>query len=369
MKKGLKALSSLLIALLVALQIVPAVGAQESDVKTILQEINQANAEVTSMSGDGFVSLAMVSNEQRADLGQLNYDFSYNVDPRFGLEAHGEVVSPFIGEALGFDLFYENAVGYLFDGTAWQAQDFSAEEKEISDAFYQALNEMSGMEETPEAQASLDLNEKYTDFEETDTEYVFSLKQNINADELWADLNSVVDLNAVKEEAIQQAETEAGQELDQETKDMIDSMYSADVLDVFLKTNPVFTTHYDKETLRLTKMAFEFQINLADFVPADVAAEEDMSAMPQVIIVAGEMNFANYGEQFDIAVPQEAIDSLVPTETETPTETDTETEDGETTDESVEETIEDVVEESAEETETTEETTEETVEESTEDAE
>ncbi|UUX32947.1 hypothetical protein [Fundicoccus culcitae] len=318
MKKGLKAFSSLLIAILVAIQIVPAVGAQENDARTILQEINQTNNEVISMRGEGFLSLSMVSNEQRADLGQLNFDFAYNIDPKFALDAKAEVVSPFIGEALNLGVFYDNGVAYLFDGTAWEARDFSAEEQAISDAFSEAMGEITNGPDSEEAQAMLDINVKYTDLEVTDTEYIFSLKENINAEELWADLNNVVDLEALKDEAIAQAEAEAGEAIDQASLDTIESMYSAETLDAILKTNPVVDVHYDKETLRVTNFTFEFNINLADFIPEEDLVDEEgnstASQLPQLIIVAGEINFSNFGEQFDISVPQEAIDSLIPEE-------------------------------------------------------
>ncbi|MGO4940159.1 hypothetical protein ACTQ45_09045 [Fundicoccus sp. Sow4_D5] len=358
MKKGFKLLSSLLVALLMALNVLPSVSAQ-STAGEVFSEINAANqtAALESMHANGFVSVAFVSGEQSADIGQFNFDLSYNVDPRFAMEFQGEIVSPFLGsEAYTLSAWASEGIAYLFDGVnnEWTVEDYSSQEYEISDQVYTAINEAQA-NQTELTADQLALVDKYADLTETDTDYVFTLKQGIDANELWADLESAVDMDALINDAIDQAKTaaaEQGIEFTAEEEEMIRSTYSVETLATILATNPVLSVSYSKDDYKLTAMSMVLTINPNEFVEAteEEAAE---AGLPETMIVTMEMTFDSHGQEFDIVVPEEAL--TAPTETEeVPAE--------ETTEDSVEETTEETTEDSVEETteDSVEETTEET---------
>lgn len=346
MKKGFKLLSSLFVALLMALNVLPSVSAQ-SAASEVFAEINAVNqtAPLESMHANGFLSVSFVSGEQSADIGQFNFDFSYNIDPRFAMEFDGEVISPFLGsDTYTLSAWASEGIAYLFDGVnnEWTVEDYSAQEYEISDQVYTAINDAQA-NQTELTADQLALVDKYADLTETDTDYVFTLKQGIDANELWADLESVVDMEALINEAIDQAKAtaaEQGIEFSAEEEEIIRSTYSAETLATILATNPVISISYSKDGYKVTGMTMVLTINPNDFVEAteEEAAE---SGLPETMIVTMEMTFDGHGQVFDIVVPEEAL--TAPTETEeVPTE--------ETTEEPVEETTEESTEETTEET-------------------
>lgn len=354
MKKSLKFLSSIFVALLMALNVLPTVSAQ-STAGEVYAEINAANQTmIESMHANGFVSVSFLSGEQAADIGQFNFDLSYNVDPRFSMQFDGEIVSAFLGsEAYTLSAWASEGVAYLFDGinNEWTVEDYSEQEYDISDQVYSAINEAQA-NQTELTAEQLALVDKYADFTETDTDYVFTLKQGIDANELWADLESAVDMDALINDAIDQAKTaaaEQGIEFTAEEEEMIRSTYSVETLATILATNPVLSVSYSKEGYKLTAMSMVLTINPNDFMGTteEVATEEEAAetGLPETMIVTMEMTFDSHGQVFDIVIPEEAL--TAPTETEeVPAEETTE----ETTEVPAEETTEESTEVPAEET-------------------
>ena len=355
MKKGFKLLGSLLVALLMAINVLPTVSAQ-STARDVLTQINAAGQnQLESMNANGFVSVAFQSGEQTADIGQLNFDMSFNIDPRFSMEFQGEVVSPFLGsETYTLSAWALEGIAYLYDGVndEWTIEDYSAQEQEISDQVYAAINEAQAQQgELTEEQIAL--AEKYSDFSETETDYVFTLKQDIDANELWADLNSAMDMEALINDAIEQAKAtgaEQGVEFTAEDEEMIRSLYSVETLEAVLGTNPVISASYDKTTYKPTGISAVLTINPNDFM-GTTEEEAAETGMPETVIVTIEMTFGGHGETFEIVVPEAAF--TAPTEDATEEEA--------TEEDAVEETEEEAPAE--EETEETVEETEETVEE------
>lgn len=354
MKKVTKVLSSLLVALMMTFSVMPQVSAQETNTREVLEQIQAASSSLESMQVDGHIALALKSGEQQSDLGQFNFDMVYNIDPRFSAEFNGEIISAFLGsEAYTLSAWAQDGVAYLYDGMedAWTVEDYSAQEQDISDQVYQAISEAEAMqvEVTDEYVALVD---KYLTFSETETDFVYTVNENINAQELWADLDAVVDLEAIREEAIAQAKTQAteqGIEFSAEDEELIRSMYSVETLETILATNPHIEVHYAKDTYKLSKMIFNVTINPNDFMSTEeeVSAEE-AAALPENIMISMEMNFSNYGQAFDITVPAEATQAPVETEETVDSADDVSTE------EVIEESTEDATEETTEETETVE---------------
>lgn len=322
MKKTLKSIVALAAStLLMAGPVATSTLAQTTFDEAFFTELSEANKHFESMKFDGLVKVSAVSDDQVADMGQMTFKGSFNGIPLQG-SFEGEVSSLFLGgKKMPVQAFYQNSIAYLgFPGgeegkTEWQAMDFSKQESEIIKGYQDAYKEASASQD-PKVVA--DLNNKYMNVEETDTEYVFTLKEDINADELWADVNSLVDLNAAKEQMIKQTEEQTGEKIDDETRAQIDKAYSVESLQQFLNMKPVVKVSYDKATKQLTKFLLDLNVNVADFTSEEQAASAEESGMPQNFLVHIEANVTDHNVPQEVVVPEEALSVEVsqPTELE-----------------------------------------------------
>lgn len=380
MKKTFKRLTSLVATASMAFTMVlPTVTAQETNWDEVLTQINTVNQELVSMEGDGTITIAA----QDMINATLTTDFRYNTEERFALEVNadlaGEMVtadaegnettSPinFGGQATVLD-----GIAYLYDGASWTVEDISAQEAEIAAQFEEIMGQATEQAETLNDPA---MTQKYFDLTETDTEYVMALKQDINPDEFWADVESQVDLEAIYQESVDQAieqaqasATAAGEELTQEEIDeltqQMEQSFEASKQIGFSLINSM-EMRYSKENYYLTYMAMDFGLDRADLEEIAANMGESMEGIPEDFNVSFvmEFNFRNHGQVFDIAVPEGAPtfngteESTTDSTEESSTES-TEVPAEEGTDESAEESTEETTEEPTEE-ETTEETTEE----------
>lgn len=367
MKKTFKKFTAMLATASMAFTMVlPTVSAQDTNWDEVLTQINTVNQELVSMEGDGTITVAA----QNMLDATLTMDFRYNTQERFAFEGSanltGEMVTAdaegnetsmpieFGGQATVLD-----GVGYLFDGQSWTVEDISAQEAQIAAQFEEIMAQVSEQSQTindPE------LTKKYFDLTETDTEYALSLKSDINADEFWADVESKVNLEEIKQESIDQAVQQAeasGEALTQEEIDeltqQVNQSFEASKQVGFQLINSL-EMRYSKETYYLTYMALDFGLDKADMDEIAANLGESAEDIPADFSLAFNLvfNFRNHGQVFDIAVPEGA-----PTFNSTEEST---TEDS-ATDESAAESIEESATESTE-GDATEESSEETVEDS-----
>ena len=376
MKKSIKIFFSLLTTVTMAFGVVaPTVSAQDTNWDEVLTQLNEVNQEVVSMEGDGTIT---VSADQFIDAA-LNFDFRYNVEEAFALELAGDVTGElvttdaegnpstmpldFAGQASVID-----GIAYLFDGSSWTVEDVSAQEEQIAAEFD---NVMAQMQEQADTMSNPELTQKYFDLSETDSEYVMTLKQDINPDEFWADVESLVDMEQIKQETIdqtiQQAEA-SGQEVTEEDRQTLEEQMDLSMeatKSVMFQLVDTMEFRYSKETYYLTHMLMDFSLNRANMEEIAADMGETTEGIPEDFNVAFSMefNFANHGEVFDIVVPEGAPTFDEASSTEESATEDTESLEESTSEESVpaeetsEETTEVPAEESSEE-ETTEESSE-----------
>lgn len=319
MKKSLKMFFSLLATLTLTLGIaLPVVSAQDTNWDEVLTQINEVNQDIVSMEGNGKISLA-ADEFMNAD---VNLDFRFNTEERFALELTGDVTGELIStdaegnpSTMPLDFAGEVAIvegiAYLFDGTSWTVEDISEQEEEIASQIESA---MAQVQSQAEAVNDPELTKKYFDLSETDTEYVITLKQDINPDEFWADVESHVDLETIKQEsfdqAIEQAEA-AGEELTeedrQELQEQLDQSFEAGKSIAF-KLIDTLEMRYSKETYYLTHMLMTYSLEKADLEELAAELGESTEALPEDFNVnfSLEFNFTNHGQVFDITVPEGA---------------------------------------------------------------
>lgn len=372
MKKTIKKFTTMLAtASLAFTMVLPTVSAQDTNWDEVLTQINTVNEELVSMEGDGTITVVAQDMLDAA----LTMDFRYNTEERFAFEGSanltGEMVTAdaegnettmpidFGGQATVLD-----GVGYLFDGQSWMVEDISAQEEQIAAQFDEIMAQVGEQSQTVN---DPELTKKYFDLAETDTEYTLSLKPDINADEFWADIESQVNLEEIKQESIDQAVQQAeasGQSLTQEEIDeltqQIDQSFEASKQVGFQLINSL-EMRYSKETYYLTYMALDFGLDKADMDEIAANLGESAEDIPADFSLAFNLvfNFRNHGQVFDISVPEgaptfnsteesttedSAIDESAAESTE---ESATESTEGDATEESSEETVEDSASEEA----------------------
>ncbi|MGO1492611.1 MAG: hypothetical protein ACTHWP_06955 [Ruoffia tabacinasalis] len=376
MKKSIKIFFSLLTTVTMAFGVVaPTVSAQDTNWDEVLTQLNEVNQEVVSMEGDGTIN---VSADQFIDAA-LNFDFRYNVEEAFALELAGDVTGElvttdaegnpstmpldFAGQASIID-----GIAYLFDGSSWIVEDVSAQEEQIAAEFDSM---MAQIQEQADTMSNPELTQKYFDLSETDSEYVMTLKQDINPDEFWADIESHVDMEQIKQETIDQTIQQAeanGQEFTEEDRQTLEEQMDLSMeatKSVMFQLVDTMEFRYSKETYYLTHMLMDFSLDRANMEEIAADMGETTEGIPEDFNVAFSMefNFANHGEVFDIVVPEGAPTFDEASSTEESATEGTESLEESTTEESVpaeetsEETTEVPAEESSEE-ETTEESSE-----------
>lgn len=284
--------------------------AQTTIDENVLTEIQEANKHFESVKWDGFIKVSAVSDNQTADMGQLNFNGTFNGIPLQG-SFEGNVSSLFLGgQEIGLKAFYQNSTAYIgtMDGEAgsginWTAYDFTTLEADMIKSFQDAYSQSSNVD----PQKTTEFTSKYMDVTETDTDYVYTLKQDINAEEMWNDMDALVDLEKVKEDTIKNMEEQSGEAVDEETRAQLDKSFNSEALAKFLQMKPVIEVSYNKETKFISKLLVDLTVNMQDFMGEEEFAENAESGMPQTFSVHVEMNFSEHNVPQEVTVPEEAL--------------------------------------------------------------
>lgn len=310
MKKWVAVMAS---ALILVGPVSSSVNAQTTYDEAFFNELTQANQTYEAVKFDGMLHVSTTSQGQSADLGHLDFSGAFNGLP-LGFSFDGKLTSALLGgEVLVAQAYLQNSVAYVglpgaeLSTTQWQAIDVTEQQQQIIDAFKESVAQAAAK---PELTATI--NQKYTDVTETDTDYIITLKQDINAEELWTDVQQVVDLETLKEQAITQVEEQTGEPVTEEQRAQLDQMYSPEAIAQFLNLNPIVESVYDKETKKLKQIRFEVNVVTAEFVPSD-AETEQANFLPENILVKMEINLSEHDVAQDIVVPDEALATEVKT--------------------------------------------------------
>lgn len=324
MKKFSKWLSAIVLAFLF-LSSTLSVGAQ-ADWGTVLQNINEASQTVQSMSGTGDLSFNVTAEGEEQASGQFALDFRYNVDPRFSGDVSLDGTTSFAvpeyddewnvvatnmeEEAVQVSATILEGIVYAFDGSTWTVEELGETEYEVSEEIHTAVNEAAA-NQTEVTEDMVAFYEKYFDLSETDTDYVFALKPDINTDELWADLQEVSgeDLESIKQTAIDESiasmEESTGQPVPEEERAMFEQMYDQS-FDLGLSLLQNLTISYNKDNYMISAISFDLDISAEDIAGLygeDVNAE-DLGQFQITAVL--NLTFADHGQTFDIQVPADA---------------------------------------------------------------
>lgn len=303
------------------------VRAQETSNAELFQQIEEANANIESFSGD--LSLTLVITDLLD--GVLEGDLKFNTEP-LEFDIDGGVNANIVTETaegetstmpLSFSgqIILKDSILYLNDGYAWSQMDASDLIAEMETTVDQAM--------TAEAQnLSAEFQEKYYQIEETDTEYIMTMADDFDPDAFYEDLMNEIDFEAgyeeAHQEALEQLEAQAeaeGETLTEEDYEEFDRIFRSSFEGgIKIGANAIqdMEVRYNKETLLMTSMTMNIVITEEDLATfATDMGEEDAMAELQgfdmnmtIVLNVDEMNSA-----VEIVAPEiEGAESMEGTE-------------------------------------------------------
>lgn len=304
----------------------PTLFAQETDWASTIQNIQEASQTLPSAAVTGDVNINVTSEGEEFATAQFQVDGLYNIEPRFSAsvnllgqfnfsyeeyDSEGNVTGTSdIDESL--DLHATILEGFLYfrKGSTWHVEDISEAEQEISEIIAQSFDPATAMMEVSTDEV-LQFYEKYFDMTETDTDYVFSVKGNINPDEFIADFEAVtgVSIDEIQqqqtEETIATLEDQSGEPISEEERAMIEET-SSNSFALGLAMIDNLTLTYNKDNYQLSGMYYDVTLTEAEIAEylGDMAAT-DISSSFQLDFTM-QLNFDQHGETFEITVPEGA---------------------------------------------------------------
>ncbi len=259
----------------------------ETDWQSIYEELVETSMELQPTSGTYQLTANLVGADELSVNGDVDGAFKFTTEP---LTAQGNVtikglVNPpaseedaepqnidFTGEAI-----YVDDTVYYNTGFEWEVINFDGFEEQFAEIFDQ-IKDMQG--QTPE---DWELVQQLYDFEETETEYIMTLKDDVNYEQVL----EMIDLEELKEqsrknteemiEEIEQAIEEARQEAEEagedpeefvglteeEKQEMLNSATEniEEQIKLGIQSLKDAEIHYDKETKRMTYTRMEIELD------------------------------------------------------------------------------------------------------------
>lgn len=352
MKRFKQLMMSLLALWMVCSIALPTALAQEAtEVVELWHEIQEANKDIYSMRIDGNLHIEATPVEGEKMLTDAQWSGEYNLDPFIG---QMNTQFKLAGEELDLEkdvntVLSQGTLYYQIDGQQWAAMDVTSYANAIGEQITYAQGQMETSQELE------DTFLKYMNYEETDTEHIFTLKENIDGGQLYDELDQAGFFEEVRKSALEQAEQQPvveGQEqpTPEEMQEVIDQLYSRENFIKFFQSNPTYLIAYDKETKQLTRLESDMTLVVDDFVEeanedSDIPQEDKL----QNVRIIMNLSFSHHGEIFDITVPTGVDIAPEPVMEEEAVEPAESVEPTEETEETLQEEVDEPVEESTEE--------------------
>ena len=138
---------------------------------------------------------------------------------------------------------------------------------------------------------------------EADSEYVLSLRDDIDAKKLFDDNKAALD--EFKQRIYDEME-ERGEKVSPSYKAQVDRFYSAETLSKFLESKPVYEVHFAKDSYLVTSYKVEVTLRFTDFLDSKEVEQFGLYSF----YYNGEMSFDGFNESREITVPEEKLPSL-----------------------------------------------------------
>ncbi|MDO4431763.1 MAG: hypothetical protein Q4B80_00475 [Aerococcaceae bacterium] len=299
LKRKLLSVLSIFVWLLAPLNVVTA---QNNEANEVLQHIREKELESESFHAKSTIKVSAQSNGQTADLFTINTEINNEWTESDALSIVSEML-PIFGEKAELEMYMRDGI-YMFlspDYITYSTFD---------DEMYRAIdymNYMIAVEEEPQDSSELEnkklfLREIYMDFNQTDTEYIFTLKKGINANVFWAEFDNWLIEQTYAYELLYDLSV-AGFDTSMIESTLLTPTFAKKVLE----TQPDLSFHYDKKTHQLAQVKLHATAKTAEFLPlfVDLFEAKAMEAeTPAEVVIDANIQFDNYGQPQEVIMPE-----------------------------------------------------------------
>lgn len=326
MKKALKWLVVSLLVVASVLGSLPQAFAQVS-VKDVLVKIQESNKlDITSLHVN-FTASAEYGDGESGVSGKAEGDVQFDMSNDLLVAAMMNISALGTNQSVGA-IIKDNQI-YVQENGVWHLVSNESDKVELNDVKQQFQDVMTHYKETAKIELTDDVvavYEKLFDATETDSEYVLTLKSDLDPATEWANIEAAVDLEAFKEEVkkqvIKQNDAQGTEVSNEELTKMVDTLVSEAFFTEVLNAIQTLSMAYNKETGLLTSFTITGDVDINKFmslVPEEDATAETEDVPPMFVKFDITLNIDKVNETFEVETP-EVTES---TESETATETTT----------------------------------------------
>ena len=275
---------------------------EETDFNEIILKINEQNMKISSLEADGKVDLEI----ENLGAGVLELDFRYQLDPSLAIESNFQLIGEMVEyggdgateirpiESYG-PLIVKDRLAYYFNGYVWTVSDISKTSKLLSNLISQIGINSQNFNSAEQLDSYMAFIEKYYDFTESESDYIFQLKDKINHEEFWQEVQAIQNLTLNR-----QANQPVSKPLE-EWSDLEKEVY-------FLVFQQMETA-YSKENFYISSIQLNMEANGDDvqtFASYFDLKDHFERAEADWFKLNLKFDFSNHGADFDIQIPENA---------------------------------------------------------------
>lgn len=304
MKQFFKKMAALVMALTLIFVSLPKVQAEDLDISELLGRSYEAYRGLKSFHTQGTLKAAIDRQTQHMDLGQVEIDGYVDI-PNLNGDLKLVIDSIFLPQFRQVRWgIKDNQAFYQLDDEYAQVEDASKQKADLKKSIEREGFNFPAKDEVVKALAQHDeLIKQIFKLTETDSEYVLSLRDDIDAKKLFDDNKAALD--QFKQEIYEEMEAR-GEKVSPSYKAQVDRFYSAETLSKFLESKPVYEVHFAKDSYLVTSYKMEVTLRFTDFLDSKEVEKLGLYTFYYNV----EMSFDGFNESREITVPEEKLPSL-----------------------------------------------------------
>ena len=304
MKQFFKKMAALVMALTLIFVSLPKVQAEDLAISELLGRSYEAYRGLKSFHTQGTLKAAIDRQTQHMDLGQVEIDGYVDI-PNLNGELKLVIDSIFLPQFRQVRWgIKDNQAFYQLDDEYAQVENASEQKADLKKSIEREGFNFPAKDEVVKALAQHDdLIKQIFKLTETDSEYVLSLRDDIDAKKLFDDNKAALD--QFKQEIYEEMEAR-GEKVSPSYKAQIERFYSAETLSKFLESKPVYEVHFAKDSYLVTSYKMEVTLRFTDFLDSKEVEKLGLYTFYYNV----EMSFDGFNESREITVPEEKLPSL-----------------------------------------------------------
>ena len=304
MKQFFKKMAALVMALTLIFVSLPKVQAEDLAISELLGRSYEAYRGLKSFHTQGTLKAAIDRQTQHMDLGQVEIDGYVDI-PNLNGELKLVIDSIFLPQFRQVRWgIKDNQAFYQLDDEYAQVEDASKQKADLKKSIEREGFNFPAKDEVVKALAQHDdLIKQIFELTETDSEYVISLRDDIDAKKLFDDNKAALD--QFKQEIYEEMEAR-GEKVSPSYKAQIERFYSAETLSKFLESKPVYEVHFAKDSYLVTSYKMEVTLRFTDFLDSKEVEKLGLYTFYYNV----EMSFDGFNESREITVPEEKLPGL-----------------------------------------------------------